>query len=146
MQSNLKTINITSLERDIENNVADKIVIVSNLKDRKPDQIKHFKSPEEFLDYYRLNQMVVESSTTPALNRLYKIDGHKIGRRKNVIKIIPIKNSPDEITVEDLTEQINSLRDAIDDIMERIQPLDDIPGIKKNLKQVINKVNALNEQ
>lgn len=80
--------------------------------------IKEFHSPEEFNIYYQLHKEEIDGTTTHKLNKLYKIEGYRITKIKNVLM---------------LKRNIEKNTDA-----EEINVKDEIATIKETLNKIIN--------
>lgn len=89
--------------------------------------MKEFHSPEEFNIYYQLHKEEIDGTTTHKLNKLYKIDGYRITKIKNVLML--------KRNVEKNTE--GSRRLALSEA-EEINVKDEIATIKETLNKIIN--------
>lgn len=141
MASNIKTVNVTELERQIKSGATDDIVVVTPFKHRNSREIVTFKTPEEFKAYYAIHKMHIDSTTTNGLNKLYKVEGHKLGRRKDVIMVIPATKSSAQ------PDRVDLLSDAVNDMAERLEEINllisELPKIKKGLKQCMDTLNSI---
>lgn len=85
--------------------------------------MKEFHSPEEFNIYYQLHKEEIDGTTTHKLNKLYKIDGYRITKIKNVLML---KRNVEKNTEAALSEA------------EEINVKDEIATIKETLNKIIN--------
>ena len=95
--------------------------------------LKVFNSPDEFNIWYTKNKDEVESLTTHKLNKMYKIEGYRITKIKNVLMLkkcsethnqhsadSPLISSP---IGESVAHDINELRDEIKNIKSAINQI-----------------------
>ena len=83
---------------------------------------KVFNSPDEFNLWYTKNKDAIDSLTTHKLNKLYKIEGYRITKIKNVLMLkkdsqtsnTTISTTP---TIEQLKDEITKIKDTINQII-----------------------------
>ena len=91
------------------------------------DYLKVFNSPDEFNIWYTKNKEEVDMLTTHKLNKMYKIEGYRITKIKNVLMLKKINNNesqhsansplvPDELT--ELHEEIKNIKSTINQIIQ----------------------------
>ena len=92
------------------------------------DYLKVFSSPDEFNIWYTKNKEEVDTLTTHKLNKMYKINGYRITKIKNVLMLKKcsehnndnqIVNSP--LVPEDLTElqeEIKNIKNTVNQIIQ----------------------------
>ena len=91
--------------------------------------LKVFNTPDEFNIWYTKNKDEVESLTTHKLNKMYKIEGYRITKIKNVLMLKKCSDShnssqhsanspliPDEL--EDIREEIKNIKTTINQIIQ----------------------------
>ena len=91
--------------------------------------LKVFNSPDEFNIWYTKNKDEVESLTTHKLNKMYKIEGYRITKIKNVLMLKKCSDShndsqqshnspliPDELT--EIHEDIKNIKSTINQIIQ----------------------------
>ena len=90
--------------------------------------LKVFNSPDEFNIWYTKNKDEVESLTTHKLNKMYKIEGYRITKIKNVLMLKKCTETqdtnksansplvPDELT--ELHEEIKKIKSTINQIIQ----------------------------
>jgi hypothetical protein len=80
-----------------------------------------FESQDEFFDYYNSHKTEMDSLTTHKLNKLFSIDGYRITKIKNVLKLkqINISNNP-TLRNEIIENRIAVLENALNRIIEYI--------------------------
>ena len=84
---------------------------------------KVFNSPDEFNLWYTKNKNEMDNMTTHKLNKLYKIEGYRITKIKNVLMLkkdsqtsntTTISTTP---TIEELKDEITKIKDTINQII-----------------------------
>ena len=99
--------------------------------------LKVFNSPDEFNIWYTKNKDEVESLTTHKLNKMYKIEGYRITKIKNVLMLkkcsethnqhsadSPLISSPiGDLALKAIPDDINELRDEIKNIKSTINQI-----------------------
>ena len=80
---------------------------------------KVFNSPDEFNLWYTKNKDEMDNMTTHKLNKLYKIEGYRITKIKNVLML---KKDSQTITsttptIEELKDEITKIKDTINQII-----------------------------
>ena len=81
---------------------------------------KVFNSPDEFNLWYTKNKDAIDSLTTHKLNKLYKIEGYRITKIKNVLmlkKDSQTTNTRTTPTIEQLKDEITKIKDTINQII-----------------------------
>lgn len=89
---------------------------------------KVFNSPDEFNLWYTKNKDEMDNMTTHKLNKLYKIEGYRITKIKNVLmlkkdsqtitsKSLSSGQSPTTNTIEQLKDEITKIKDTINQII-----------------------------
>lgn len=74
--------------------------------------IKEFHSVEEFNVYYQLHKDEMDKTTTHKLNKMYRIDGYRITKIKNVLML---KRASDTMNVH---EEILAIKDTLNKIIK----------------------------
>ena len=90
------------------------------------DYLKVFNSPDEFNIWYTKNKDEVDSLTTNRLNKLYKIQGYRITKIKNVLMLKKDTSSNNNnqnsvnspLVPEDLLEEIKNIKSTVNQIIE----------------------------
>ena len=97
------------------------------------DYLKVFNSPDEFNIWYTKNKDEVDSLTTNRLNKLYKIQGYRITKIKNVLML-----------KKDTSSNNNNQNSANSPLVpENLQELqDEIKNIKSTVNQIIEYLNG----
>jgi len=122
--------------------------VVKALKYKDPKEIHQFKDMEEFNKYYQMNKEEVNKLTTTAINKIFHVEGFKLARYKGKLVGKPGRHpSPPPLVPVPPIE--NPLDDVIEDVIKRVETLDaklqsvleEIPRMKKNIKQLIDIVN-----
>jgi hypothetical protein len=93
---------------------------ILNPKIIKPIELMmNFEDQEEFFDYYNSHKTEMDNLTTHKLNKLFTIDGYRITKIKNVLKLkqIQIQN---HMNFEQIANRITVLEDALNRIIEYI--------------------------
>ena len=85
------------------------------------DNVVEFETREEFTEYYEKNKEEIDKMATRGLNIKYKITGYKIGRKKNIITFIPVK--------QEVERETNDLHEEKLDVL-----ITKVNRIEKNLK------------
>ena len=87
--------------------------------------LKEFKTPEEFNLFYSINKEDIDGKTTHLLNKMYRIEGYRITKIKNVLMLKKWENkekNPDEgdiqHEIEDLKKEIYDLKQTINCIIQ----------------------------
>ena len=93
--------------------------------------LKVFNSPDEFNIWYTKNKDEVDTLTTHKLNKMYKIEGYRITKIKNVLMLKKINN-------DDSQHSANSI--LIPDTLAELQ--DEIKNIKSTVNQIIQYLNG----
>ena len=84
---------------------------------------KVFNSPDEFNLWYTKNKDEMDNMTTHKLNKLYKIEGYRITKIKNVLMLKKDSQStntttiPTTNTIEQLKDEITKIKDTINQII-----------------------------
>lgn len=90
---------------------------------------KVFNSPDEFNLWYTKNKDEMDNMTTHKLNKLYKIEGYRITKIKNVLMLKKdsqtITSTNDKVaglssptpTIEQLKDEITKIKDTINQII-----------------------------
>lgn len=112
-------------------------------------QVKSFDSLEEFQQYYDLHKDEIESTSTTRLNRMYRIKGYKITRRKigdAEEKTLCFRQmSKMEMTPKptEMNTDVDELTHAVGDMRASIKELEmEISKIKQQLIEIINVING----
>ena len=92
--------------------------------------LKVFNTPDEFNIWYTKNKDEVESLTTHKLNKMYKIEGYRITKIKNVLMLKKCSDShnssqhahnspliPDE-SIAEIREDIKNIKTTINQIIQ----------------------------
>jgi hypothetical protein len=101
------------------------------LKVIKPiEECEYFETPEEFMEYYQEHKEEVDHMTTHKRNKLFCINGHRLGTKLG--ELIVIKGSNNTITqrviqleteVSDLKKMFCRLREEIDEHQNIIEEI-----------------------
>ena len=94
------------------------------------DNVVEFETREEFTEYYEKNKEEIDKMATRGLNIKYKIPGYKIGRKKNIITFIPVK--------QEVEKETNDLQEEKLDVL-----ITKVNRIEKNLKLLFDKLNEI---
>ena len=94
------------------------------------DNVVEFETREEFTEYYEKNKEEIDKMATRGLNIKYKITGYKIGRKKNIITFIPVK--------QEVERETNDLQEEKLDVL-----ITKVNRIEKNLKLLFDKMNEI---
>ena len=93
--------------------------------------LKVFNTPDEFNIWYTKNKDEVESLTTHKLNKMYKIEGYRITKIKNVLMLKKCTETQDTnksanspLIPEELTELHKEIKNIKSTINQIIQYLD----------------------
>ena len=90
---------------------------------------KVFNSPDEFNLWYTKNKDEMDNMTTHKLNKLYKIEGYRITKIKNVLMLkkdsqsspsndnVAGRFSPSTTTIDELKDEIAKIQDPINQII-----------------------------
>jgi hypothetical protein len=95
---------------------------ILNTKIIKPISLMiSFEDQDEFFDYYNSHKTEMDSLTTHKLNKLFSIEGYRITKIKNVLKLkqVSISNNP-TLRNEIIENRISVLEDALNRIIEYI--------------------------
>ena len=98
--------------------------------------LKVFNTPDEFNIWYTKNKDEVESLTTHKLNKMYKIEGYRITKIKNVLMLKKVNSNdspearPSQGSDSQHTHNSPLIPDELEDIREEI----------KNIKTTINQI------
>ena len=99
------------------------------------DYLKVFSSPDEFNIWYTKNKEEVDTLTTHKLNKMYKIEGYRITKIKNVLMLkkstnsnnnqqlanSPLIPSPDgDLALKAIPENLQELHDEIKNIKSAV--------------------------
>ena len=90
--------------------------------------LKVFNTPDEFNIWYTKNKDEVESLTTHKLNKMYKIEGYRITKIKNVLMLKKVNETssqhsanspliPDE-SITEIHEEIKNIKSTINQIIQ----------------------------
>ena len=101
--------------------------------------LKVFNTPDEFNIWYTKNKDEVESLTTHKLNKMYKIEGYRITKIKNVLMLkkcsdshtnsqhssdSPLISSPNgDLALKAIPDDINELHEEIKNIKSTINQI-----------------------
>ena len=96
------------------------------------DYLKVFNSPDEFNIWYTKNKEEVDTLTTHKLNKMYKINGYRITKIKNVLML---KKSSETNNVNN--QSANS--PLVPEDLHELQ--DEIKNIKSTVNQIIQYLN-----
>ena len=125
-------------------NKQDKIEVFENISDK----VKTFNNKEEFMSYYENHKSEIDSMKTRGLNMKYTIPGFKIGKRKNIITLYPIKDdNKDKKDNNELNTEIKQKLDHIEqslihlinliDLSQQMTVPNNTPNV--DLRQSLNK-------
>ena len=91
------------------------------------DYLKVFNSPDEFNIWYTKNKDEVDALTTNKLNKLYKINGYRITKIKNVLMLKkssnqdnttnPVNSSLEPNDLTELQEEIKNIKTTVNQII-----------------------------
>ena len=102
------------------------------------DYLKVFNSPDEFNIWYTKNKKEVDTLTTHKLNKMYKIEGYRITKIKNVLMLKKCTET------QNTTQSSNSplVRTESSRIVEQSVPdeLTELHEEIKNIKSTINQI------
>ena len=96
------------------------------------DYLKVFSSADEFNIWYTKNKDEVDSLTTNKLNKMYKIQGYRITKIKNVLMLKKCNESHDN------NNSANS--PLVPDNLQELQ--DEIKNIKSTVNKIIEYLNG----
>ena len=105
---------------------------------------KVFNSPDEFNLWYTKNKDEMDKMTTHKLNKLYKIEGYRITKIKNVLML---KKDSQTITstndkVAGLSSPTPTIEQLKDDLQSKTLSLEsEITKIKDTINQIISYLN-----
>ena len=91
------------------------------------DYLKVFNSPDEFNIWYTKNKEEVDTLTTHKLNKMYKINGYRITKIKNVLML---KKSSETINANNQSVNSPLVPEDLQELQEEI----------KNIKATVNKI------
>ena len=91
------------------------------------DYLKVFSSPDEFNIWYTKNKDEVDSLTTNKLNKMYKIQGYRITKIKNVLML---KKSSETNNVNNQSANSPFVPNDLQELQDEI----------KNIKSTVNKI------
>ena len=94
------------------------------------DYLKVFSSPDEFNIWYTKNKDEVNTLTTHKLNKMYKIEGYRITKIKNVLML----------KKESIANQHSANSILVPDTLAELQ--DEIKNIKSTVNQIIQYLNG----
>ena len=135
------------------------------------DEVKQFKSVEEFDLYYQKNKDAMNSCTTQYLNKVYKINGsdgteYRITKKnctkqdgklvggdiylKKVVSKNDTENNINELMYANVQADITNLRAELDKTKNQLNELtskmesiiEAIPAIKNTLNEVVRVINS----
>ena len=92
------------------------------------EYLKVFNSPDEFNIWYTKNKDEVDTLTTHKLNKLYKIEGYRITKIKNVLMLKKVNNNDSHNTNKSASSPL--IPNELTEIQEEI----------KNIKSTINQI------
>jgi hypothetical protein len=83
-----------------------------------------FEDQDEFFDYYNSHKSEMDSLTTHKLNKLFSIEGYRITKIKNILKLKQISVSKD-LTLRDdeIENRMSILEDALNRIIEYLNSI-----------------------
>jgi hypothetical protein len=124
MMTKIKLPKPENIEPEVESEILDPKII-------KPiSLIMTFESQDEFFDYYNSHKTEMDSLTNHKLNKLFSIDGYRITKIQNVLKLKQINISKDRrsdgfadtqtLRIEIIENRISVLEDALNRIIEYI--------------------------
>jgi len=140
---------IDRLELNAEGN--NEVIVVKALKYKDPKEIHQFKDMEEFNKYYQVNKEEVDKLTTTAINKTFHVEGYKLARYKGKLVGKPAQKvrppSPPQLPPIPIVETKDDELDEM--ILKRLEVIeaklktvtDEIPKMKKSIKQLIDIVN-----
>ena len=82
--------------------------------------IKEFHTPEEFNVYYQLHKDELDATTTHKLNKMYKIEGYRITKIKNVLML---KRMNEKKSTRDESASDEGREDEIAEIKETLRKI-----------------------
>lgn len=89
---------------------------------------KVFNTPDEFNIWYSKNKDEVDALTTHKLNKMYKIEGYRITKIKNVLMLKKDGSSRDSKqscssggSMEDLQNEVAKIKDTVNQIITYLQ-------------------------
>ena len=91
------------------------------------DYLKVFNSPDEFNIWYTKNKEEVDTLTTHKLNKMYKINGYRITKIKNVLML---KKSSETNNVNNQSANSPLVPNDLQELHDEI----------KNIKSTVNKI------
>ena len=91
------------------------------------DYLKVFNSPDEFNIWYTKNKEEVDTLTTHKLNKMYKINGYRITKIKNVLML---KKSSETNNVQQQSVNSPLVPEDLQELQEEV----------KNIKATVNKI------
>jgi len=141
---------IDRLELNAEGN--NEVIVVKALKYKDPKEIHQFKDMEEFNKYYQVNKEEVDKLTTTAINKTFHVEGYKLARYKGKLVGKPAQKGrpPSPPPVPPPIPIVETKDDELDEmILKRLEVIeaklktvtDEIPKMKKSIKQLIDIVN-----
>ena len=95
------------------------------------EYLKVFNTPDEFNIWYTKNKDEVDTLTTHKLNKMYKIEGYRITKIKNVLML-------KKVNKDDSQHSANSI--LIPDTLTKLE--DEIKNIKSTVNQIIQYLNG----
>jgi hypothetical protein len=83
-----------------------------------------FEDQDEFFEYYNSHKSEMDSLTTHKLNKLFSIEGYRITKIKNVLKLkqISASNNP-TLRNDEIENRISILEDALNRIIEYLNSI-----------------------
>ena len=101
------------------------------------DYLKVFNSPDEFNIWYTKNKEEVDTLTTHKLNKMYKINGYRITKIKNVLMLKKSSetNNVNQRSCLELAHNNQSVNSPL--VPEDLQELQEEV---KNIKSTVNKI------
>ena len=91
------------------------------------DYLKVFNSPDEFNIWYTKNKEEVDTLTTHKLNKMYKINGYRITKIKNVLML---KKSSETNNVQQQSVNSPLVPEDLQELQKEV----------KNIKSTVNKI------
>ena len=91
------------------------------------DYLKVFNSPDEFNIWYTKNKEEVDTLTTHKLNKMYKINGYRITKIKNVLIL---KKSSETNNVQQQSVNSPLVPEDLQELQEEV----------KNIKSTVNRI------
>ena len=85
------------------------------------DNVIEFENLDDFNNYYKINKADIDKLSTNALNRKFRVKNHRIGRKKGVIYLFPVKTNNVETTQTStdglsIDEKLNRLNNRLKNI------------------------------